>query len=70
MVALGCGIGIVPQVVVDNIQLQSRINITPLLDMPLLELGVLFSIKQSAVIQALLQQISETTLRSYITQFR
>lgn len=72
MVALGCGIGIVPQVVVDNIQLQSRINITPLLDMPLLELGVccLQHQKQSVVIQALLQQISETTLRSYITQFR
>lgn len=60
MVALGCGIGIVPKVVVDNIQLQTRINVYPLPDIPYLELGVccLKQKQQLPVVQALLRQLS------------
>ncbi len=60
MVALGCGIGIVPKVVVDNIQPQQRIQVLPLPDMPYLELGLccLQQKANSAVVQALLRQVA------------
>lgn len=54
MVALGCGIGIVPKVVVDNIQ--ARVNVIPLNDIESFELGLccLKSQVSTPVISALL----------------
>lgn len=64
MVALGCGLGIVPQVVLDNSVASQRVSRIPLKNIESYKLGLCSLTKRSGepVIKALMDQASEVSL--------
>lgn len=59
MVALGCGIGIVPRIVVENTYSANKVNIIPLVNIESFELGLCCLAKRSgeAIVKALIERI-------------